>query len=276
MSFLNLSGLQYFYNKYIKNIPSKINNLTKSIDNNAKYTPPEASNNKITNTLLISTSGNFSEEYMHPGYIATEDASELSSSPVTSGPFYAYREVFFSPNKTIVKLTEAYPQNGRIWVNAYDSDTQKWRGWNTQVLKSDIANNLTTTDTSKVASATMVKKLNDEKQAKTISGDKTNKCTQDLKNIKIIMSDYNGNGVVSGYDSYMVIHYACDIRDAQQYYCFTVGYVSGNEYHPATVSNKVLSLATNSVGTVAVQGGSSSFVKQVFILIPQINFALLN
>ena len=30
MSFLNLSGLQYFYNKYIKNIPSQINNLTQS------------------------------------------------------------------------------------------------------------------------------------------------------------------------------------------------------------------------------------------------------
>lgn len=50
MSFLNLSGLQYFYNKYIKNIPSQINNLTQSIGQKLNISD-------IANNLTTTASG---------------------------------------------------------------------------------------------------------------------------------------------------------------------------------------------------------------------------
>ena len=106
-----------------------------------------------------------------------------------------------------------------------------------------------------------------------ISGNTTNRCVQDLVNIKVIMTDYTGANAVSNLNNYLIFHQAVDIRDAQQMYCFTIGFVNNGEYHPITISNKALSIATNNVGTVTVQGGDGAFVKQVFIAIPQINIA---
>ena len=68
------------------------------------------------------------------GVIGTEDASLLSSSPVSSGAFYAYRVVMpiksASGNyKVVVTLFEAYPQGGRIWKAAYNPDGQGWSSW---------------------------------------------------------------------------------------------------------------------------------------------------
>ncbi len=107
-------------------------------DSAQKYTPEYAKGNVIMDVLGIDTTGNFEPAYMKPGIIATEDASTLVSSPVTSGAFYAYREVFFLPNraiignpqgKTIVRLTEAWPVPGRMWVNTYNIDMHSWSGW---------------------------------------------------------------------------------------------------------------------------------------------------
>ena len=68
------------------------------------------------------------------GVIATEDASKLLNSPVTDGAFYAYREVLTIKSaskdyKVIVRLTEAYPSPGRIWIRMYNPDTSNWSGW---------------------------------------------------------------------------------------------------------------------------------------------------
>lgn len=102
------------------------------------FIPEIAKNNIITNLLHINTDGVMDAAYMYPGSVATEDASSLEGSPIRSGPFYAHREVLFIPNrgivgntygKTIVRLTEAYPNTGRIWTCSYNTDTQKWTQW---------------------------------------------------------------------------------------------------------------------------------------------------
>ena len=64
----------------------------------------------------------------------TEDASTLTNSPVTSGPFYGYRKVYqvhssaANHYKTIVEIHEAYPRRGRIWTSEYDPNSG-WAGW---------------------------------------------------------------------------------------------------------------------------------------------------
>lgn len=88
--------------------------------------------------LHINTNGIFNAPYMYSSIIGTEDASTLSGLPIKSDPFYAYREVFFIPNdglpnndrgKIIVRITEAYPNSGRIWISSYNTDTQSWSAW---------------------------------------------------------------------------------------------------------------------------------------------------
>ncbi len=117
--------------------------------------------------------------------------------------------------------------------------------------------------------------LLNQRLSRSISGNRTTKCMQDLLNIKVITSDASGTNAVSGLDNYLIFHNAVDIRDPSNMYCFTVGFVNGGQYRLAQISNKALSIATNSVGTVAVQGGEAAFVKQVFIAIPQIGAATL-
>lgn len=73
-----------------------------------------------------------------PQIIATEDASTLNSSPVTSGAFYAYRITYPMKSvgghyKVVVELHEAYPNAGRIWKTAYNPDYSSWDGWHSLV-----------------------------------------------------------------------------------------------------------------------------------------------
>lgn len=101
----------------------------------ADYTPYNGRKNFISNLLHIDLSN--PDAYCNKAsVIATEDASTLIDSPVTSGAFYAYREVLFidSPTggqpKCIVRLTQSYPFEGVIWTNIYDPNMASWSGWN--------------------------------------------------------------------------------------------------------------------------------------------------
>lgn len=172
MSFLDFPGLQYFYNKYLKpikphareetiksytvneqghvpdaqlvvqlkeeneSLQEEIEKLNSALTEDEKFLPPKASQNTFSNPLHIDTSGSYNIYEMKPGCVATEDASELSGSPVTEGAFYAWRELFWIPNaskngggKCIVRLTEAYPIPGRIWIAAYNTDISEWSQW---------------------------------------------------------------------------------------------------------------------------------------------------
>ena len=67
--------------------------------------------------------------------VATEDASTLVNSPVTSGAFYASREVQCIKShaggyKVNVILYENYPVSGRIWTSSFNPDNNSWDGWN--------------------------------------------------------------------------------------------------------------------------------------------------
>ena len=121
-----------------KALDEKITESNGNLVYTQQFIPEIAKNNIITNLLAINTNGVMNASYMYPGSVATEDASSLKSSPVKSGAFYAYREVFFIPNqgivgntygKTIVRLTEAYPVAGRIWACAYNTDLGAWSEW---------------------------------------------------------------------------------------------------------------------------------------------------
>lgn len=111
-----------------------VTNKPSEIDNWSKFLPLEAKKNIITNILHIDTTGNFTSPCMQAGIVATEDASKLLGSPVTSGAFYAYREVEVielnsNNRKIIVKLTEAYPLAGRLWCVVYNTITKTWSNW---------------------------------------------------------------------------------------------------------------------------------------------------
>ena len=91
-----------------------------------------ADNHAAPNDLLnVQLDGNREADNMQPGYIATEDASTLYQSPVSSGAFYAIRTVEYFPNPghVIVRLHESYPNNGRVWSNMYDNNFKNWYGW---------------------------------------------------------------------------------------------------------------------------------------------------
>lgn len=92
-----------------------------------KYASEHAALNDILNVNL---SGNYESENMQPGHIATEDASTLVNSPITSGAFYAVRTVeSFPVGHMCVRLYETYPCAGRIWSNMYDKNVKGWMGW---------------------------------------------------------------------------------------------------------------------------------------------------
>lgn len=65
--------------------------------------------------------------------IGTSDASTLTNSPVPSGDFYAKWECIFygysagDGTRLMVKVTEFYPVQGRIWYNHFNWTT--WTGW---------------------------------------------------------------------------------------------------------------------------------------------------
>ncbi len=121
-----------------KALDEKITESNGNLVYTQQFIPEIAKNNIITDLLAINTNGVMNVSYMYPGSVATEDASSLQGSPIKSGAFYAYREVFFLPNrgvvgntygKTIIRLTEAYPVSGRIWTNVYNTDSNDWTGW---------------------------------------------------------------------------------------------------------------------------------------------------
>ena len=93
----------------------------------------KGSDRLLTDVLQIDFTNPTGESNSY-GVIATEDASKLLNSPVTDGAFYAYREVLTIKSaskdyKVIVRLTEAYPSPGRIWIRMYNPDTSNWSGW---------------------------------------------------------------------------------------------------------------------------------------------------
>ena len=89
-----------------------------------------AVNNLQTNCLWVDLNGDFNNSYMKPSIIATEDASTLDGSPITSGAFYAFRKVYYLGSKVVVELLESYPNPGRIWTNSYDKNQGSWGAWN--------------------------------------------------------------------------------------------------------------------------------------------------
>lgn len=93
---------------------------------NQPFMDMNATNYPVTNCLLINTDGDFSGDHMKPGVVATEDASKLLNSPISSGPFYAFRKVYRVDTKVLVELHECYPRYGRIWSNCYDMNPQAW------------------------------------------------------------------------------------------------------------------------------------------------------
>ena len=121
-----------------KALDEKITESNGNLVYTQQFIPEIAKNNIITDLLAINTNGVMNVSYMYPGSVATEDASSLHGSPIKSGAFYAYREVFFIPNqgiigntygKTIIRLTESYPTVGRIWICVYNTDLGKWSDW---------------------------------------------------------------------------------------------------------------------------------------------------
>lgn len=95
-------------------------------------------NRDATDLMLIQFPGDdpYSTSVNYDNVVRTEDASTLIHSPVTSGPFYAYRKVYpvYVPgshhSKIFVELKEVFPQKGRIWTQAYDPNNgwgDRWR-----------------------------------------------------------------------------------------------------------------------------------------------------
>lgn len=93
-------------------------------------------NRDATDLMLINFSGDdpYNSNTNYDNVVRTEDASTLINSPVTSGPFYAYRKVYpvYTPwshhSKVFVELKEVFPQKGRVWVTAFDPNNG-WGSW---------------------------------------------------------------------------------------------------------------------------------------------------
>lgn len=74
-----------------------------------------------------------------PYFFGLNDASGFTNSPVVSGPFWGYVQIFSSPYKnnsptgthlTTVLIVESYPTPGKMYGNVYDNSQSKWIGWN--------------------------------------------------------------------------------------------------------------------------------------------------
>lgn len=104
-------------------------------------------NRDATDLMLIHFPGDdpYSTSVNYDNVVRTEDASTLINSPVTSGPFYAYRKVYpvYTPwshhSKVFVELKEVFPQKGRIWTQAYDPNNG-WgdNGWTHPFTNKDV------------------------------------------------------------------------------------------------------------------------------------------
>lgn len=104
-------------------------------------------NRDATDLMLINFSGDdpYNSNTNYDNVVRTEDASTLINSPVTSGPFYAYRKVYpvYVPwshhSKIFVELRETFPQKGRIWTQAYDPNNGGGdNGWTHPFTNKDV------------------------------------------------------------------------------------------------------------------------------------------
>ena len=100
--------------------------------------------NQSTNDLLLIDTGDPYSEWNYDCSFGTDDASTLKNSPVTSGPFYAYRRTYQVYNtvnnfyNTVVELHESYPQRGRIWKREYAPNIG-WSGhWSYSFTNNDV------------------------------------------------------------------------------------------------------------------------------------------
>lgn len=100
--------------------------------------------NQSTNDLLLIDTGDPYGEWNYDCSFGTDDASTLKNSPVTSGPFYAYRRTYQVYNtvnnfyNTVVELHESYPQRGRIWKREYAPNIG-WSGhWSYSFTSNDV------------------------------------------------------------------------------------------------------------------------------------------
>jgi len=99
-----------------------------------KLTP----SNSLSDLLHIELNGNYDSVVMQTTYVGTEDSSTIVNSPLSSGSFYAIRQVYRVPNQFggyhfLVNLLEFYPCQGRMWFRMYDINQKKWlpvNGWN--------------------------------------------------------------------------------------------------------------------------------------------------
>ena len=88
----------------------------------------EKNTNEFSNFLHIDLTNKFSAVnlrlsiYHPPGHVVT-------NSPIPNDTEYlVYREVFYhNSNAVLVKLTQAYPETGKTWINFYNGKT--WSGW---------------------------------------------------------------------------------------------------------------------------------------------------
>lgn len=103
-------------------------------------------NRDATDLMLIRFPGDdpYSTSVNYDNVVRTDDASTLINSPVTSGPFYAYRKVYpvYTPwshhSKVFVELKEVFPQKGRIWTQAYDPNNGWGDRWRESTDKVDV------------------------------------------------------------------------------------------------------------------------------------------
>lgn len=104
---------------------------------------------------------------------------------------------------------------------------------------------------------------------------KSGRTEQRYGNLSVVTTNAQGENAVSGFTNCLCFHLALDIRNAQQYFLLSVGFIMNNQYYGSVISSKGnLTMATNTVGTVAIQGGAAEFVKQTFLLIPQVDYSV--
>ena len=123
---------------YMKGVTSGVQGQLDANESRAdRFFPDSAMHSLVTDCLQINTAEDWtSNSGNRDSVIATEDVSTIVNSPISSGAFYAYREIrqvecAGRKPKAIVTLKEAYPIGGREWSRAYNPDTGHWdEQWN--------------------------------------------------------------------------------------------------------------------------------------------------
>lgn len=126
-------------------VAASLQNQVDALGEEVKMIPFAYGHNNFVTDLLRVDHDNPLGESNKFSVISTEDASTLANSPIASGAFYAYREIMLVDSqvgnkaKIIVVVFEAYPQDGRIWINSFNPDSQKWSDWQIIANLKDIA-----------------------------------------------------------------------------------------------------------------------------------------